>query len=485
MSSRNARNSRGAQISSLYLSKLSGVRFQASSVVNDGGGGGGGGEEKFAIVYTVGPEEYNDFKSIQEAVSAAAAENPTAETPIVIHVEPGDYYGFQISTDHIYVKGTGKESTRLTGLVWINTATTFEISDISISNVYTNTSFTVSDCLFTGKLTNIGAEKTINIFNTEFSETSEIQIASNTLVMKDCSGGLSINSVSAFPTIQMNNSTIKNLTISFPGVSQIGTTELSMTNCTITGGFVIIDIPTEPNITGKISGCTFANVEIHSGEFNFNTCLFTGVVSSFIIDNEFSGEFRFSDCTFEGGTVEFSGTDLERNVEISGSIFDEVIVGANINCVVNSCMQSVEGTGTIKRTDPTTKLAIHGGIFRDIQNNSTGSKKMTIASLHCDSISASESAYTIINDCSCNDIILTNGNTMAVYRSFVNTIDLRTLSNVVLTLFRNYTIGSTLVQVSPGNNNIVISAHFASFGDNLTAVSNASVTYVEHEPIGV
>lgn len=481
MSSRNARNSRGVQISSLYLSKLSGVRFQASSVVSDGGGGGG--EEKFAIVYTVGPEEYNDFKSIQEAVSAAAAENPTSETPIVIHVEPGDYYGFQISADHIYVQGTGKESTRLIGLVWINTTTTFEISDISISNVYTNTSFTISDCLFTGKLTNIGVGKTIHIFNTEFSDTSEIQVASNTLIMKDCTGGLSINSVSAFPTIEMNNSTIKNLTISFPGVSQIGTIELSMTNCTISEDFVIIDIPTEPNITGKISGCTFNTVEIHSGTFNFTTCLFTGL-SSFIIDNAFSAKFLVSDCTFEGN-VEFSSTDLERNVEISGSIFNEVIVGANINCVVNSCTQSLEGAGAIKRTDPTTKLAIHGGILRAIQNNSTGSKKMTIANLHCDSISAVANAYTVINDCSCEDILPSNGNTMSVCRSFVNTIDLQTLSGVYLNLFRNYTLGSTLVQVSPGSDNVINSSVFASFGDNLTAISNVSVNFNDYEPVGI
>lgn len=78
------------------------------------------------LVYTVGPESYHQFTTIQLAVTAAEAAPATATVPIRIEVAAGTYAGFTVNNQYITIVGAGQEATLISGAIQINNLASME-----------------------------------------------------------------------------------------------------------------------------------------------------------------------------------------------------------------------------------------------------------------------------------------------------------------------------------------------------------------------
>jgi hypothetical protein len=80
---------------------------------------GGGGE--FVLKYTVGPDETDEFTTVQEAIDAAVAAGVTGANPASIWVKAGMYTAGFTLVDGITVRGSGAQATTVSDVITSST----------------------------------------------------------------------------------------------------------------------------------------------------------------------------------------------------------------------------------------------------------------------------------------------------------------------------------------------------------------------------
>lgn len=398
-----------SRISDLYRSKLSGSSVFGSASSTPSLLSPLSSIPSGILKNTVGPNAYNEFSTIQSALNSRV---PTAQNPMFILVEPGEYAGFTVSNPYVLIRGSGRRSTVISSgsISFTGTSGRLTLSQMEI-NVDISSSvgeLTIKNCVLTGDCECAAEVGTLIVFeNLEWS-SGTLTLSQGNVSMKNVKGDVGITSTTAKGDLTIQSCTLGNLSFPLASNATVKQTEINVISSTI-GDFTVNSSSVNPDAVITLLNSTVeGDTEITSGDLKFLSTVFEGECNFLGV---FETRLSAQQCRFYGAamfTTSVGSSETHHSV-MNGCEISSVTIDRRAIVDMLSCYQSLDtpttGNAIVKNSSSTEETKVNSGKYRGkIQHIAGSTQDFVLNSAECYDVISS--AKTIVHQCKFNSLTI-------------------------------------------------------------------------------